>query len=457
MFMDTNVVEVEQALKIDELREAERQQAAQSGALGRFRNLPQVLRTAGTLVILAAAAAFMVQQWSELGHIMRYYYFLGFTAALTLAGLFCGARWREDKGARTFLGIAAAIIPVHFAQLGALIYSRTSEMLTSHGDIPEYFRWVAPDMATALVTGGIGLAALSVVALIAFLALCRSQAGILTAAYIGVNALLLIPSRDPTLMGILAAAIFIGVAYLDVDKFSGNSAMKTKEGALIRVMMCAPVMLLIGRGIFLYPTTELFYSLLLAALTVFLAFFVPNYNIGREAIKSFRALSSFTAAIAWCLAVGELNRLMPIDNSLLIPFGALPYCAFLVLLSFVTPNPQAGYRKFASVLALGSAGLELCYFGGLFPTALLVTISILTLAYGYAEEQKVPFLSGCLGLVFGLLYHIRYAYENYAIDGWVSLAVLGMLTIFTSSFIERNHRELTAGIRNFREKFRSWQ
>ncbi len=53
------------------------------------------------------------------------------TALICAAGFFCGLKFSESRGARTFLGLVAAPVPVHFTVLGGLIYSA--------------FRWDAVD------------------------------------------------------------------------------------------------------------------------------------------------------------------------------------------------------------------------------------------------------------------------------------------------------------------------
>jgi hypothetical protein len=131
----------------------------------RLAALPALLRFLGAIVLVASAATFMLQSWPGMDHLMRYYSFLGFTVLLTGAGFFCGLRLKEDKGARTFLATAAAVIPVHFAQLGALIYSQFPE---KHVAYPQWLLWVAPSKMAAFATATAAILALIPIVFICF-------------------------------------------------------------------------------------------------------------------------------------------------------------------------------------------------------------------------------------------------------------------------------------------------
>ena len=220
--------------------EAEHEVPVAKGPLD-FRNisLPGVLRTAGSCILVAASATFLLQDWTGLDDNLRYFAFLAFTIVLALAGFLCGVRIQEARGARTFLALVAAVIPVHFCVLGGLLYSKFG----FHSGIlyPKYFHWVATSPLAALTTTAIGVGTLSVLCTLAFMSLARSETRRLTATYLAANALLLVPTRDPGLVGIISAVLFGALLTQDIVKLGLSSAMRTFEGKLLRVLRFVPV------------------------------------------------------------------------------------------------------------------------------------------------------------------------------------------------------------------------
>jgi hypothetical protein len=49
-----------------------------------LRRLPTLLRGAGALVIMAASAMFLLQGWSTMNDVTRYFVFLGFSSILSV-------------------------------------------------------------------------------------------------------------------------------------------------------------------------------------------------------------------------------------------------------------------------------------------------------------------------------------------------------------------------------------
>ena len=86
----------------------------------------------------------------------------------------------------------------------------------------------------------------------------------------------------------------------------------------------------------------------------------------------------------------------------------------------------------------------------------LLATAILATAYGYAAEQKGVLVSGAAALVFGLLYHLRYAAELYALSPWAALAALGIVTVVSASLLERHRGALTAHVVELRSRIGGW-
>jgi uncharacterized membrane protein YidH (DUF202 family) len=80
------------------------------------------------------------------------------TQSLFLFGVawFVGITVRESRSARTLLALVLATVPICFTVCGALLYSQVHPFDTPV-DLPSYVRWIAPTLASALLTVGISL------------------------------------------------------------------------------------------------------------------------------------------------------------------------------------------------------------------------------------------------------------------------------------------------------------
>src|SRR5947207_13637040 len=77
------------------------------------------LRWLGALTFLAAGGGFLVEGWTDAATLRREIAWSVVTVGLTVLGIVSARRLRDAAGARVFLGLAAATIPAHFAQVGA--------------------------------------------------------------------------------------------------------------------------------------------------------------------------------------------------------------------------------------------------------------------------------------------------------------------------------------------------
>ena len=121
---------------------------AQAPPSQRFEGLSRLLRGVGALALLAAASSFLLQHWESGGDVWRYYALLAHTGLLGVLGFAWGLRAGDAKGARTFLALAAGLVPAHFSILGGLVYSQFS-LDGPLAAVASYATWVAPDATTA--------------------------------------------------------------------------------------------------------------------------------------------------------------------------------------------------------------------------------------------------------------------------------------------------------------------
>ena len=348
--------------------------------------LPKILRFTGAIALIASAAVFMFQSWDVGDHFLRYFSFLGFTASLALAGFFCGIKVKEDKGARTFLGIAAAIVPVHFCVIGALIYANAVEALPH---LPFYAFWQVADATQLLIIAVSGLLVLTPLTFVAFSSLVRKEAVVVTVAYLTANALLLIPTRNPDTVALIGLLLICAVGYIDAFVLRLKTVMKTREGKFVRSMLIVPFILLVIRTAYLHHASMLFLSMLFFATAVFLFVYIPIYVKHKGVASVSQGYSTLPLAIGWGLVVTEYSDYVP--NEIIVPFAILPYAVALIYMSLHAVGGGAVYRAVSAVLATGALFINLVSYPSLASSFLCIGASILTLAYGYTSEYRSVF------------------------------------------------------------------
>ncbi|HBD11787.1 MAG TPA: hypothetical protein DCZ13_06540, partial [Porticoccaceae bacterium] len=84
-----------------------------------------------------------------------------------------------------------------------------------------------------------------------------------------VNAALLLPLRDPVWIGALATIIAVVNLYFCRVITQNDIVAKTREGAIALALQMLPVLVLLGRNMWLYAADELMLSVLAA--TIYLA------------------------------------------------------------------------------------------------------------------------------------------------------------------------------------------
>jgi len=417
---------------------------------GLLSDLPTLLRVVGAVLLIVAALTFMAQRWGDLDHIQRYLSFLGFTGILAAAGFFCGVKIKEDKGARTFLAIAAAIIPVHFCQLGALIYSRVIEHLGLQVNYPPHLLWHAPTDLSAFATVALGLIVIVPITFISFSTLIRSHAKLVTGVYLATNAALLIPTRDVNIMAALIAVMLLVIARVDLRRLSGSSETRTFEGKLVRFTLTLPLLALSGRTLQLYfiDVSALFSSVLFGAFAYFMFEYAPKYvkyGAGRSTLQLF---SVVPMCISWGCLLKEFFGHYGANPSIELVVSGIPMALLFLALSLrAEKGGSSALRWIGTSIAVVTAVTNLCVYGGMLSAFICVLVGTTLGAYGYGTKRQSLFVIGATLFISGLAYHLKLAVDLYSMSPWISLGVVGVAVVLLSSYIERNKDRLALRIK----------
>lgn len=423
----------------------------------RVATLSRLLRAIGAVALLASASTFLVQRWEVGGDLERYFTLLAHPAMLALLGVFCGTRVRDTKAARTFVALAAAFVPVLGCVLGGLVYSQFAWGADAAG-LPGYATWVAASPAAVWLALGVTALVSVPVVLFSFVTLGRARARSLSAAYLVSNALLLLPTRDPTAVALLAMANFAGLAFWEWRTLSREPALRTLEGVFVRVMLVVPSSLVLVRNALHYEVSFAFFALIWAAIAVGWLGLAALERLP-ELLRGFlraACLVSLTVASGFGAAAATSAGMA---GTYAIPFATLSFAAAAAGLSLVAGREAWGdqFRHTALVTALFGMLVDLVHSPDVLTSAGLFVSAVATLSYGYLSERKSLFLAGCAGVLFALAYHVRYAALLYAYTRWGSLALLGVLVIIAAGYLERNGERTLERVRGFREHVASFR
>lgn len=397
-------------------------------------SLPSVLRAVGSAILLTSAGTFLLQGWSTYSHEYRYFLFLAFSYCLAGAAFLCGARLNDSRGARTFMGVAAAFVPVHFAALGGLLLSKFGGSTVRHY-YPEILRWTAISPTTAAATTLVGVVCVSVLAYISFLSLVRTEAKLATANYIALNSLLLIPTRDSTYIGLTAllaagAAIFYELAY-----FSKTSCMRTPEGKIVRGLIFAPLMILMTRAVFLYSATAALLITIYAVIGGLLFCLAPRYLSAQNGILCQNlAILPFMAAAA--LFTGEAANIYGLYSYQPIIFGVI-LGVILEAMACFSIGSKKWLEPAAAAVGIGAMSLQVINTPGTYISMAFIFSSVLTIIYGHTSNRRGVFGYGLLGLALGLIIQLRFAILAHSLSPWIVLSIIGGGVIVLSSLIEQ--------------------
>lgn len=418
-----------------------------------IQKLGQLLRWAGSLLLLGASASFMLEGWQDFGSEVRYCLFLGYLLGLAGLGILLGSRVKEDKGARTLLGLAVAGIAAQCSQLGAMIHSMVS---ADNGRLPGALLYDAAGWGQIALNGSATFLLLGPVAFLGFSALNRPQARPLTGAYLLACSGLLIPVRH----GLPVTAVLIAVAmlalWIDSRFIAGTTVGGTGEGIIGRLLLLLPAGIVAARTAF-YPQSDLFVGM--TGMLIGALFFEMLPRFVKEEPKKTRIQAFCTApmALGWSVIAFQYFPTIFTSQTAAPLMTLLPFSALLTVLSLRSSGGGAYYRKAASLLTLISLLSQLGTQATLLSSFLCVALSTVMVVAGFRYQEHVLFSTGVVGLIFGMGYHLRFAARLYAQSPWALLAATGILILLSASYLEKHATRMFGRLVLLKEEMKTWQ
>jgi hypothetical protein len=398
----------------------------------------RALRIAGAALVVAAASTFMLQHWQAGNDLMRYAMLVGQSLLLAAAAYFVGLTVREGRSARTFLALVLATIPVSFAVLGGLLYSRFH--LGELPPLPHYASWVAPSAGSALLALFATVIVLFPLALVSFTALARKQAKALTLAFSAANLLVLVPLRQPEVVAALAGGALLGLLHLELTRFSVTAQLDTLEGKLARAMPFAPPLIMLGRVFHLYHVGPAFVGglLLIGGSSLWLLLSRPVSDLRRDAGAW---VASALSVAGWGLCWFELASHLPSAGVSILVLG-LPAALLLFVSAARAKNARSALLGLGTILALMSAISASAVDHGTAAAFCCIALGVAVAVWGASVRTPLRVVAGSLVAVWGLGLQVWLAVHADNLLRWVSLIAVGMLLIVGSAYIERNRGRL---------------
>ncbi|MEI9953013.1 MAG: hypothetical protein WDO74_29555 [Pseudomonadota bacterium] len=416
------------------------EQAAPSPAANGFdpEAFTRALRIAGAALVVAAASTFMLQNWQVGNDLMRYAMLVGQSLLLAAAAYFVGLTVREGRSARTFLALVLATIPVSFAVLGGLVYSRfhLGELPT----LPHYASWVAPSRGSALLAVLGTLILLVPLSLVSFTALARKEAKALSLVFCASNLLLLVPLRQPEVVAALAGSALLGLLHLELTRFAAAPQLDTLEGKLARVMPFAPPLIMLGRVFHLYHVGSSFVGgvLLIAAAALWL---VLSHTAGILRRDAGAWIASALAVAGWGLCWSELMAQLPSVGVAILLLG-LPSALLLFLGAARAVSARSALLSLGTILALMTALSASALDRGTAAAFCCIVLGVSVSVWGASMRARLRIVGGALVALRGVGLQVWLAVHADNLLRWVSLTAVGMLLIVGSAYLERNRGRL---------------
>lgn len=417
------------------------------------RRLGRILRLVGGAFLIASASTFLFHRWEQGSDLMRYSMLLLHTVFLTGAALFCGLGVRESRGARTFLAITLAIVPINAAVLGGLVYSQfaqDADQVMRGGS----FLWVAPSSLAALCCVVATLAVLTPSIWIAYRTLARPQTTSLFVAFVLVNALLLVPWRLPSVTTLLAVLGTAAVAQADTRWFSRYPAAGTVEGRIARGTLVLPLALLLGRGMHLYSNLLLDAGALLLGAGIVLSSLSRRTEGKRQHV--FGAAGLLALAAGWFSWWLNWSTEGAVSGAIALPSLLLPMSAVFLTVTRSSDSLRPVCRTAAALSALLAVVPNLWVNPSLWTLLACASVGALVLCAGAWLRSKVLTAGGLIAVVTAIAYQIGGNLDFERLKHWAVLSVLGILLIVFASYWERYQATILRRLRRWQDLAREW-
>lgn len=420
-----------------------------------MKKLPDLLRILGTGALLIAMYSFLIKGWDNGNDTFRYLLMLGHTGLLAAIGLASGHWLKESKGARLLLTLALVSVPANFAILGAFIFSQASGVDLSQ--YPNYIAWSVDSMQTALLTSGGALFILFPVTLLGFTVLARSMSKRLTLLFLLSNAILLLPVRDPIMVGLMVLALTVMTIILARKSSQQHIAAKTQEGITALGLQALPLAILMGRTLWLYSADMFLLTVMTITTYIVLRQASMFFNNESRLKKMLDALSLIPAIITAPFLATTLTDTNWSIDALVLPIATIASAIMIYDIAQRNDKSATTYRWIAALMVVMSMGINMVFHSGVIAAISCITAGIGLLTLGYMNKQRSFFINGFILIMISIAQQLYELVHHFNLGSWASMAVMGVIAIVVASIIEAKGHYLYQHFSNWKNSFKQWE
>ena len=396
---------------------------------------------------------YLLQGIENIDGALRNWVYLGLMAVLVGGGMVSRLTLKDAKGARLFFALAAAVIPVQFAQLGGMIHE-----LVAVDSVSGWSNFGVVTTTTTALVGAVTAVLLVPVAYAGFSVLARGEARRLTLAFAALNGLLLIPARD-SLFGMAVLVVLVAAALiLERRYFAAKESppvFRTAEGVAVRATFLLPLAIAATR--FGLHVETLWGYCALGALLGTTLLFSGTWNRNRWLVEIASFVGISTIALSWL--VFALDVTWTVDRTIAHPqlVAFAPIALILFIGAERSPTFARSYRGAAGLLLI-ALSLHVLVADHTVTNGVLVVLAGVPLAtWGLFRKHREPLLCGAVIATAGLCAAIAAAVEHTTANSWVLFAGLGVALVLVSSVVERYGKRALRSTLNAWADVRDWE
>lgn len=383
--------------------------------------LAGILRGGGALAVVGSAVVFMLQGLNGVDDVLRDWIYVILMVVLTLTGVASHRFFKDTIGARLLFALAALLVPVQVTQQSATL-----------GTYLESGLWA--NAASWLVVTLTSFVAAAIAVYFCFQVVARSYSKALTLVYVALNLLLLAPWRDPLITAMTLGLMVSIYFWLNNLVFRGDRLFQLWEGVLVRLMVAAPLLILVVR--FAFSMQELLgWSVLLMALAI--TMWALNYWLAKpgwyKTIVNFVAtIFALTGNLLFVLSIAFDNSNLP--DSIVI-YGIFAPSIFISILAARMSSESGFYHLIASLGVVTM--LALLPFFNWSNALLMLLLSALLVLVASRVKSRLLLLTASLCGVIQLGALMILAIGDIQAVSWFALALLGVILVALASLAER--------------------
>ncbi len=407
-----------------------------SELIRKFGSVSSIVRVVGVAAMVLAMGLFLLDGMGVVNDTQRFFTMLTLSGLLSAGGFSLAFILKEQRGARSFFGLALLSVPANFAVLGALFYSvfQFDAVSTAY---PTVAHWKIANIASLGSAALVAAVVLIPITLIGVSIMGREGRAWLSGALLVSSSMLLLPIRDTSLIAPIVATIIFALISLIKYRGEGITSLKTSAGRFVQALLFLPPAIMLFRSFWLYDVSSL--SAFVIALTMYAVLRYTSMRVSSDGVicNTLHVGGALVALLAASLSIEIFTGLVGKSNQALIfitIFGGLMFDL----------ERQIKNTQFSRILGIGtSLVLSIIILvhqqihDGITVFATGLCIPIVLTGVGVVRNHNHKMLIGGLTLAAVLLLNAGGVIHLIADAGWLGFASLGACAILVASLLER--------------------